>query len=71
MSRAENRSHERRMKNRAAAKLKANGFEVTPKEVGKNSSVHGAACSCPLCGNLRKVAGETIQEKRSKIIDEE
>ena len=38
---------------------------ITDKKVGKAFAVHGAKCSCHMCGNPRKHYNEkTIQEKR-------
>lgn len=41
-----------------------------PKYVGKQAAVHGAACSCSMCGNPRRYSkGEerfTFQERRSE-----
>ncbi len=69
MSRAENRANEHRAKKRAAKKLAIHSDEeLTPRDIGKNAAVHGAACSCHLCGNPRKHFNElTPQEKRAQL----
>lgn len=39
---------------------------ASPREIGRFASVHGAQCSCSMCGNPRKFYGDvTTQEKRA------
>jgi hypothetical protein len=39
----------------------------TPRDIGHMAAVHGAACSCHMCGNPRKYFGEeTFQERLSR-----
>jgi hypothetical protein len=46
--------------------------EPTDKVIGKQAAVHGAVCSCQMCGNPRRYAkGKgriTMQERRLKAI---
>ena len=66
MSLDRRRLDERRMKVKAFQKEKLNRSDssLTIKDVGKNASVHGASCSCMMCGNPRKHFNEkTLSEK--------
>ena len=46
--------------------------EPTKKTIGRLASVHGAVCSCQMCGNPRRYAkGKdklTMQEKKAKDV---
>ena len=61
---------ERRMKVKAKHKEHLNRSTLndnsnpSERDIGKNSSVHGASCSCMMCGNPRKHFKEkTLAEK--------
>ena len=71
--RAERRRRLRLEKRRAIKVIKEWGANhLDPKIIGKTASVHGAACSCMMCGNPRKKLGEkTRQEIIQNIKDKE
>lgn len=58
---------EKRVKAAESAKMRAYGHPHSedPRAIGKAASVHGAACSCMMCGNPRKHFNEkTLAERR-------
>lgn len=67
--RAKRRHHLDRMKEKAKKVLKGWGNKLTPTNIGTTASVHGAKCSCWMCGNPRKMGHKTQQEKKQDIKD--
>ena len=51
--------------------LKKWGLIPSKKSIGKLASVHGAKCSCYLCGNNRKNFGKTLQEIKEDEFEKE
>lgn len=48
--------------------LKDREFLERAKHLRRNTT---KLCSCSMCGNQRKILGETMQEKRAKAIETE
>lgn len=44
----ERRHHDAKAKARAAARLRHNGVQATPKMIGRNAATHGT-CACHAC----------------------
>ena len=65
MSLLRRRQDEQRMKRVARNKAEHILSDVTPRDVGKWYSVHGALCSCPMCRNPRRNGIKTRSEKRA------
>lgn len=64
MSRAQRRHHTQRIKDRVK-RGEIRLMQNTDKGAGLYAN-HGAACSCPACGNPRRHFGElTLQERRT------
>lgn len=49
MNRAERRLADKRAKKKAKRKLVAWGFDATPRQIGRNASVHNRGCDCWMC----------------------
>jgi rubredoxin len=58
-------------KKKAVKRIKRNSLflkDSIPRDIGIEASVHGAHCSCYMCGNPRKYYGDTtIQEKKALL----
>jgi hypothetical protein len=72
------RQQAKRIKGRAKRIIKGRRLNddpnepVDPKDVGRVASVHGADCSCMMCGNPRKRWGErTLKEIKEDQIEKE
>jgi hypothetical protein len=60
------RHHYNRIKERAKKIIKNwGGTDLSDKNVGKVASVHGASCSCWMCGNPRHISGERTKQEIS------
>lgn len=74
MKRAERRNQETKIKQKIKRILKEQKRNVTEEVIGKLASVHGAKCSCGVCGNPRKYSKHklTLQEikQNNKLRDE-
>jgi hypothetical protein len=41
------------------------------ERTARKAANHGKLCSCWLCGNARKISGETLQERRASLEGDE
>jgi hypothetical protein len=69
--RAKRRQQAKRIKKRAKDVIKSRGDNnLSGRNVGRTASVHGAACSCMMCGNPRRKWGwKTLQEVKEDQIE--
>ena len=67
--RAERRHHLAVIKEKCKKILRRWGCSLTPQNIGKTASVHGANCSCSMCCNPRKHGQLTQQEIKQNIKD--
>ncbi len=64
MSRAKRRHHVERLKNKRRHHW---GRDLMHEPKANAQAVDTPTpCSCPMCGNLRRIEGESIQERKAK-----
>lgn len=68
--RAQRRHHYQRLKKKEWNKARAAGWRTDEKSISKSVSVHGAGCSCHMCGNPRKYWNEKTQQEKRADLDE-
>ena len=57
--------HKRRMKRRAVAIYASGPYGMDPKRAERLAD-HLQTCSCPCCGNPRRMEGDSVAERRAK-----
>lgn len=57
--------HKRRMKKRAVAIYASGPYGMDPKRAERLAD-HIQTCSCPCCGNPRRMEGDSVAERRGK-----